>query len=62
MLVLENEKYICRYKYDGSDEEFELESSSKRYLQSKMSEFAMDKGVAYKIYAVVEEGYNEPLE
>lgn len=62
MLVLENEKYICRYKYDGNDEEFELESTSRRYLQGKMSEFAVDKGVTYKIYAVIEEGHNEPLE
>lgn len=62
MLILENENYICRYRYDGSDEELELESSSKRYLQAKMSEFAMDKGITYKIYAVVDEGYSEPLE
>lgn len=33
MIVLENEKYICRYKYDGSDEEFELKSSSIKHMQ-----------------------------
>lgn len=61
MIILENEKYICRYHYDGSNEEFEMESSSRRYLQGKMCELAMEKGVSYKIYAVIEEGYNEPL-
>jgi hypothetical protein len=61
MIILEDEQFICRYKYDNDDEELTMESSSKRYLEKKICELTdCGKGITYKIYAVVLEGYEEP--
>lgn len=63
MIILENEKYICRYRYEGSEEEFEMESSSIKWLKERMYECSdCGKKVFYKIYAVIEEDAIEPTD
>ena len=60
MIILEDEKYICKYRYEDSDEEFEIESSSIKWLKERISEYSdCGKKVYYKIYAVIEEGVEE---
>lgn len=61
MIILENEKYICKYRYEDSDEEFEMESSSIKWLKERMYDCTDNgKKVFYKIYAVLEEDEVEP--
>lgn len=60
MIILENERYACRYRYEGSEEEFEIESSSIEWLKERILECSdCGKKVYYKIYAVIEEGIEE---
>lgn len=62
MIIGNLEKFICEYSYDGEDDIFSMESSSASYLKHKVSEFVdCGKGINYKIYAVIEEGYKEAL-
>lgn len=62
-MINENiEKFICKYSYDGDKDTFFMESSSVKYLKHKISEFVdCEKGINYKIYTVIEEGYKEFL-
>lgn len=61
MFISEIKNLICEYRYDGSDETFEIGGTSVRYLEGKMLKFTeCGKGVNYKIYAVIKEGHNEP--
>ena len=61
--VLDDVTFICKYRYEGDDEWNDIEGSSIDYLKRKMCE-CTDNGssVDYKIYAVVEEGHEEPVE
>lgn len=62
MIILENERYICRYRYEDSEEEFQIESSSIKWLKERMYECTdCGKKVLYKIYAVIEENEVEPV-
>lgn len=62
-MIIENiERFICEYSYDGDEDTFFMESSSAKYLKHKISEFVdCGKGISYKIYAVIEEGYKDAI-
>lgn len=62
MIIGNIERFICEYSYDGEEDIFFMESSSVKYLKHKVSEFIdCEKGINYKIYAVIKEGYKEAI-
>lgn len=61
--ILDDVTFICKYRYEGDNEWNYIEGGSIDYLKRKMCE-CTDNGssVYYKIYAVVEEGHEDPVE
>lgn len=63
MIELDDKKYICKYRYEDSNEEFQIESDSIDWLKDRLRECSeCGKKVYYKIHVEFEQDEIESID